>query len=115
KGKRVVFTNGCFDLLHKGHINYLEKARNLGTLLVVALNSDSSVRKLKGKGRPINRLADRLRVIAALECVDYVTWFGEETPLKLIRLLRPRVLVKGGDWSPHQIVGASDVLSLGGK
>lgn len=114
KGK-VVFTNGCFDLLHKGHVSYLERARGLGDLLVVALNSDASVRKLKGSSRPINKLADRLEVMAALACVDYVTWFGEDTPLALIQLLKPKVLVKGGDWKPHQIVGSEDVLSWGGK
>jgi rfaE bifunctional protein nucleotidyltransferase chain/domain len=112
--KKLVFTNGCFDLLHKGHVAYLERARKLGDILVVALNSDQSVRQLKGKGRPLNPLADRLEVIAALESVDFVTWFATETPLTLIRLLKPDVLVKGGDWRPEQIVGASDVLSAGG-
>jgi rfaE bifunctional protein nucleotidyltransferase chain/domain len=113
--KRVVFTNGCFDLLHKGHVTYLERARKLGDLLVVALNSDSSVKRLKGPERPLNRLEDRLEVLAALEAVDFVTWFEDDTPLELIRLLRPRVLVKGGDWKPEQIVGSEDVLSWGGK
>src|SRR4051794_27733199 len=84
KKKRAVFTNGCFDLLHKGHVTYLERARKLGDVLIVALNSDASVRKLKGPERPLNRLADRLEVIAALESVDFVTWFEEETPLDLI-------------------------------
>lgn len=113
--KRAVFTNGCFDILHAGHVAYLARARALGDLLVVALNTDPSVRKLKGSGRPINALADRLAVMAALESVDYVTWFGEETPLRLVRLLRPDVLVKGGDWRPEKMVGAQDVLSWGGK
>ena len=111
----VVFTNGCFDLLHKGHVNYLERARRLGTLMIVALNSDASIKRLKGPGRPINSLADRLEVLAAVECVDFVTWFGQDTPLALIRRLRPDYLVKGGDWSPAQIVGAPEVLSWGGK
>ena len=111
----VVFTNGCFDLLHKGHVTYLEEAKRQGKSLIVALNSDSSVKILKGPTRPINPLADRLEVIAALESVDYVTWFEDETPLELIRLLRPKILVKGGDWKANQIVGSADVLSWGGK
>ncbi len=113
--KTVVFTNGCFDLLHKGHVRYLEEARKLGHILVVALNDDFSVRQLKGQGRPLNKLRDRLEVMAALESVDYVTWFGDATPLKIIRLLRPDVLVKGGDWKTQQIVGSQDVLGWGGK
>lgn len=112
---KVVFTNGCFDLIHKGHVTYLEEARNLGDLLVVALNSDESVRKLKGPERPINALEDRLEVIAALESVSFVTWFEEETPLNTIQLLKPDILVKGGDWKPSQIVGADDVLARGGR
>ena len=115
KGAKPVFTNGCFDLLHKGHVTYLERARRLGDLLVVALNSDASVRRLKGAERPINRLEDRLEVLAALECVDYVTWFSEDDPVSLIRKLKPLVLVKGGDWKPSQILGGSDVKSWGGK
>lgn len=115
KRAKAVFTNGCFDILHKGHVTYLERARGLGDLLIVALNSDASVRKLKGKGRPVNKLADRLEVMASLEAVDYVTWFNELTPLKLIRLVRPKVLVKGGDWKVSQMIGATDVMSWGGK
>ncbi len=111
----VVFTNGCFDLLHKGHVHYLEKAKNLGHLLVVALNSDASIRRLKGIARPIHPLADRLEVIAALESVDFVTWFEQETPLELIETLKPHILVKGGDWNPKQIVGAESVLKRGGQ
>jgi rfaE bifunctional protein nucleotidyltransferase chain/domain len=111
----VVFTNGCFDLLHKGHVTYLERARKLGKLLVVAINSDASVKGLKGSGRPLNPLADRMEVIAALESVSFVTWFEEETPLDLIRKLKPHILVKGGDWKPSQIVGSQDVLARGGK
>jgi rfaE bifunctional protein nucleotidyltransferase chain/domain len=113
--KRTVFTNGCFDLLHKGHVHYLEKAQKLGDLLIVALNSDASVKRLKGQTRPINPLEDRLEVMAALESVDFVTWFEEDTPLELIRLIQPQVLVKGGDWKPDQIVGSEDVLANGGK
>lgn len=115
KGQKVVFTNGCFDLIHKGHVTYLEKARQQGDILIVALNSDASIRKIKGPTRPINKLSDRLHVMAALESVDYVTSFSQDTPLQLIRLLQPNVLVKGGDWKPDQIVGAPDVLKRGGK
>jgi rfaE bifunctional protein nucleotidyltransferase chain/domain len=112
---KVVFTNGCFDLLHKGHVTYLQKAKSLGQLLVVALNSDASVKQLKGPSRPLNPLEDRLAVIAALECVDYVTWFEEDTPLRTILMLKPDVLVKGGDWSIDKMVGAKEVISWGGK
>jgi D-beta-D-heptose 7-phosphate kinase/D-beta-D-heptose 1-phosphate adenosyltransferase len=113
--KRIVFTNGCFDIIHKGHVQYLERSRKLGDVLVVALNTDASVRRLKGKGRPINGLTDRLEVMASFESVDWVTWFEDDTPLALIRALKPGVLVKGGDWKPAQIVGGADVLSWGGK
>jgi rfaE bifunctional protein nucleotidyltransferase chain/domain len=112
---KVVFTNGCFDLLHKGHVTYLERARAQGDLLVVALNSDESVKRLKGADRPLNTLADRLEVMAALECVDFVTWFEEDTPLDAILTIKPKVLVKGGDWKVDQIVGGKEVLSWGGK
>jgi rfaE bifunctional protein nucleotidyltransferase chain/domain len=111
----VVFTNGCFDLLHKGHVTYLEKARKLGKVLVVALNSDESVKRLKGPSRPINTLADRLDVLAGLESVDFVTWFEEDTPLETILILKPQILVKGGDWKVSQIVGGLEVISWGGK
>lgn len=114
KGK-VVFTNGCFDLVHRGHVSYLERARKLGRALVVALNTDSSVKRLKGRGRPVTPLSDRLEVLASLECVDYVTWFAEDTPLKLIQKLQPDVLVKGGDYHANLIVGAREVKSWGGK
>jgi len=115
--KRVVFTNGCFDLIHPGHVAYLEQARKQGDLLVVALNSDESVARLKGPSRPVNTLADRLVVMASLECVDYVTWFEQDTPLEVIRKIgsKIRVLVKGGDWKPSQIVGGTEVLGWGGK
>lgn len=120
--RKIVFTNGVFDLLHRGHVTYLNQARKLGTLLIVALNEDESVSKLKGPTRPVNLLSDRMITLAGLECVDYVTWFGEDTPLELIRLLKPNVLVKGGDYSPgaplgssKYIVGADDVMSWGGS
>lgn len=115
RAAKIVFTNGCFDILHKGHVTYLEKARRLGDALIVALNTDASVKRLKGESRPVNGLADRLEVIAALESVDYVTWFDDDTPLALIRTLNPDVLVKGGDWKPAQIVGSDHVLARGGK
>lgn len=114
-GQRIVFTNGCFDILHLGHVSYLERARKLGDALVVAVNSDRSVRALKGPTRPVNRLADRMGVLAGLASTTWVTSFDEDTPLELIRKLRPDVLVKGGDWKPEAMVGAEDVLSWGGK
>jgi len=112
----LVFTNGVFDILHRGHVTYLAQARALGASLIVALNSDASARRLgKGDDRPINRLDDRAAVIAALEMVDVVTWFDEDTPLQLINALRPDVLVKGGDWKTDAIVGAREVQSWGGS
>ena len=113
--RKIVFTNGCFDILHSGHVTYLEKARALGDLLIVALNTDASTRKLKGPTRPINRLDDRMKVIAALESVSFVIPFSAETPLKLIQKILPDVLVKGGDYDPKKIVGYSDVIENGGK
>jgi rfaE bifunctional protein nucleotidyltransferase chain/domain len=113
-GKRIVFTNGCFDLIHPGHVRYLRAAQRLGNVLVVALNSDASARRLKGSNRPLVPQHDRCEVMAALEMVDYVTVFGEDTPYKLIQQLQPDVLVKGGDWKPDQIVGADIVLARGG-
>ena len=115
QGKRLVFTNGCFDLIHPGHVRYLRAAKRLGDVLVVALNSDASVRRLKGPTRPLVRQQDRCEVMAALEMVDYVTVFGEATPYKLIARLQPDVLVKGGDWSADQIVGADVVRARGGR
>lgn len=115
KGKRIVFTNGCYDILHAGHVTLLENSRKLGDVLVVALNTDASVKKIKGPSRPINGLKDRLQVMAAVEAVDYVTWFAGDTPLKEILQLHPDVLVKGGDWKVPQIVGAREVLDWGGK
>ncbi len=112
----LVFTNGCFDILHRGHVTYLARARALGAAMVVALNTDASVRRLgKGDDRPMNPLEDRLAVLAALECVDLVTWFDEDTPLARILEIRPEVLVKGGDWSLDRIVGAPEVRSWGGS
>ena len=115
KSRPVVFTNGCFDLLHKGHVTYLHQARNLGSTLVVALNDDASVQSIKGPTRPINHLAERMIVMAALECVDFVTWFEDDTPLRIIEQIKPDVLVKGGDWKPKDIVGSDIVLARGGK
>ena len=115
KGKRIVFTNGCFDILHAGHIDYLSKARRLGDLLVVGLNSDSSVKKIKGKGRPINKEADRAKVLSSLYFVDYITSFNEATEENLIKKVKPDILVKGGDWKLEDIVGSSFVRSYGGK
>jgi rfaE bifunctional protein nucleotidyltransferase chain/domain len=115
EGKRLVFTNGCFDLLHPGHVHYLREARSLGDALVVALNSDRSVRVLKGEGRPILNEQERAEVIAALEVVTYVIIFDEETPRELIGALLPDVLVKGGDWPLDQIVGREEVEAAGGR
>jgi len=114
-GKIVVFTNGCFDLLHVGHVRYLEEAGKQGDCLVVAVNSDSSVRQIKGPERPIIAEEQRAEVVAALGCVDWVTIFDEPDPLVLIKLLKPDVLVKGGDWPEEKIVGASEVKEAGGK
>jgi D-glycero-beta-D-manno-heptose 1-phosphate adenylyltransferase len=111
----LVFTNGVFDILHRGHVTYLAQARALGASLVVAVNSDASARRLgKGEDRPINRLEDRMAVLAALQAVDLVTWFDDDAPLVLILACRPDVLVKGGDWKPEAIVGAGEVIAWGG-
>lgn len=106
KGKKVVFTNGCFDLIHAGHVRNLEKAKGLGDILVVAINTDSSVRRIKGGSRPITPERKRAEVLAALGFVDYVTFFDEDTPYELIKLLKPHILVKGGDWKKKDIVGS---------
>jgi len=115
KGQTLVFTNGCFDLLHPGHVRYLAQARALGDALLVAVNSDRSVQIVKGQGRPILNEKERAEVIAALQAVDYVTVFDEETPHSLIIKLRPDVLVKGGDWPLDDIVGREEVEAAGGK
>ena len=112
----LVFTNGCFDILHRGHVTLLGQARELGAAMIVALNTDASVRRLgKGDDRPVNALADRLAVMAALECVALVTWFDEDTPIERIRDCRPDVLVKGGDWPVEKIVGNQEVTGWGGR
>jgi D-beta-D-heptose 7-phosphate kinase/D-beta-D-heptose 1-phosphate adenosyltransferase len=115
RGERVVFTNGCFDLLHVGHVRSLEEARALGDRLVVALNTDASVRRNKGPGRPIVPARQRAEVLAALACVDFVVLFAEATPLATIEALRPDVLAKGGDWALDAIVGRKEVESWGGR
>ena len=115
RGKKTVFTNGTFDLLHVGHVTYLQKAKSLGDILIVGVNSDSSVKSYKGLDRPMNSQTDRLQVLAALECVDYVVLFNEPTPLRLILQLQPDLLVKGADWKKDQIAGAREVESWGGK
>lgn len=113
-GKRVVFTNGCFDILHRGHVDYLTKAKALGDLLVVGVNGDDSVRRLKGPNRPVINQDDRAAVLAALAAVDYVSLFDEDTPFELIRAIVPDVLVKGADWSVEAIVGKDVVEAAGG-
>ena len=113
--KKLVFTNGVFDIIHRGHIDYLNRAKALGDYLVVALNSDDSVRRLKGEGRPINKLEDRAFVIANLKAVDFVVSFNEDTPFEIISAIIPDVLVKGGDWSIENIVGRDIVEANGGK
>ena len=115
QGRRVVFTNGCFDLLHAGHVRYLEAARALGDLLIVGLNSDPSVQKLKGPGRPLNPESDRAEVLAGLQAVDAVVIFNEDTPAELIAELIPDLLVKGADWGEGEIVGADTVKAHGGR
>jgi len=114
EGRKIVFTNGCFDILHVGHVRYLQAARESGDVLVVALNSDSSVKAIKGEKRPLIPEGERAVVVAALESVDYVTVFSETTPLTLIECLRPDVLVKGGDWAEDQVVGREAVAKWGG-
>lgn len=115
QGKRIAFTNGCFDLLHAGHLDYLEQTKRLADVLVVAVNSDGSVRRLKGPSRPLVTARERARLVAALKPVDYVTLFSESTPLKVIRAIRPDVLAKGADWKGKEVVGQPEVQSWGGK
>ena len=115
KGKKIVFTNGCFDILHLGHVEYLNEAKAQGDLLIVAINSDSSVSRIKGPDRPINSDEDRANMLLNLRSVDCVQVFTEETPLEIIKLIKPNVLVKGGDWRPDQIIGSDFVASIGGE
>ncbi|MGZ3745339.1 MAG: D-glycero-beta-D-manno-heptose 1-phosphate adenylyltransferase [Pseudobdellovibrionaceae bacterium] len=115
QNKKIVFTNGCFDLLHVGHVRYLQEAKRLGDVLVVGVNSDASIRILKGPTRPVQNEADRAEILAALGCVDFTVIFTEETPKNLIETVKPDILVKGGDWKIDQIVGSDFVLANGGK
>ena len=115
ENKKIVFTNGCFDLLHIGHVTYLEEAKKLADILIVGVNSDASVSKLKGPSRPLQNENDRSRILAALKAVDHTVIFSEDTPLELIKAVKPDVLVKGGDWKIEQIVGSDFVMSYGGS
>jgi rfaE bifunctional protein nucleotidyltransferase chain/domain len=115
QGKKIVFTNGCFDILHAGHVDIFQQARNLGDALVVAVNSDISIKKIKGEKRPVVPQAQRMQVLAALEAIDYVVIFEEENPLKIIKEIQPDILVKGGDWPVETIVGREIVEKKGGK
>ena len=114
-GKKIAFTNGCFDLLHIGHIRYLKAAKKICDILIVAINSDASVKKIKGKNRPLTKLNQRMEIIASLDSVDLVTSFNQITPYKLIKIIKPDILVKGGDWKSNRIVGRDIVKSYGGK
>src|SRR5690606_12013929 len=115
EGEKIVFTNGCFDIIHAGHVSYLAEARKLGHRLIVAINDDASVKRLKGPGRPINPVERRMAVLAGLEAVDWVVSFDADTPESLLELLQPEVLVKGGDYSVDQVVGGEYVLGYGGE
>ncbi len=115
KGKRVVFTNGCFDILHYGHVMYLEASKKKGDILIVAVNNDASVKRIKGLKRPLVKEKDRANIIAALESVNYVVIFSEDTPLEIIKKLKPDILIKGSDWTDKPIVGADFVKASGGK
>lgn len=115
KNKKIVFTNGCFDILHRGHVHYLNEAKKLGDVLLVGLNADESVHRLKGPTRPINNEADRKFVLENLKSVDHIEIFTEDTPLNLINKIKPSILVKGGDWKIEQIVGAKEVINNGGE
>lgn len=115
QGKRIIFTNGCFDILHWGHVYYLKQAKELGDILVLALNTDDSVKKLKGDSRPINNQQDRALVINELKSIDYVTFFSEETPYNIIKILKPNIIAKGGDYSPEQVVGKDIIENYGGS
>ncbi len=115
RGKKIVFTNGCFDLIHAGHVRLLNQAKKLGDILVVGLNSDASVRRIKGRGRPILPLRDRIEVLVNLKCVDHVVPFSEDTPRRLIEKIRPDVLIKGGDWGAGAMIGGDSVRRRGGR
>jgi len=115
EGKKIAFTNGCFDLLHVGHVRYLKEARKTADVLVLALNSDSSVHAIKGSKRPLVPEQERAEVLSALECIDFITIFSEPTPLELIVLLQPDVLIKGGDWAEEQVVGRNEIRQWGGR
>jgi rfaE bifunctional protein nucleotidyltransferase chain/domain len=115
KGKKVVFTNGCFDLLHSGHIHLFREAKKKGDVFIVALNDDSSIKKIKGTSRPIFPLIERIEILGAVEEIDYLTSFSEETPQKIIARILPDVLVKGGDWKPEEVVGKIEVEEAGGE
>ena len=114
-GKKIVFTNGCFDLIHAGHVRFLNQAKSLGGVLVVGVNSDASVKRLKGKGRPVLPLSDRIALLEGLKPVDLVVSFSEDTPLRLIQRIKPDVLIKGGDWVADRMVGAEEVREYGGQ
>ncbi|MCD6130317.1 MAG: D-glycero-beta-D-manno-heptose 1-phosphate adenylyltransferase [Deltaproteobacteria bacterium] len=115
EGKRIIFTNGCFDILHSGHAYYLKKTKELGDILIIGINSDESVKKIKQQNRPINKLLDRMIVLNSIKYVDYVVPFNEETPENLIKIIKPDVLTKGGDWNKKDVVGSDFVKSYGGR
>ncbi|PIQ89960.1 MAG: D-glycero-beta-D-manno-heptose 1-phosphate adenylyltransferase [Candidatus Omnitrophica bacterium CG11_big_fil_rev_8_21_14_0_20_42_13] len=115
RGKKIVFTNGCFDILHYGHIKYLEKASKYGDILIIGLNSDSSIKRIKGSRRPLNPEKYRAYILSAISFIDYIVIFGQDTPYNLISALRPDILVKGGDWHKNKIVGSGIVKQYGGK
>lgn len=115
EGKSIIFTNGCFDILHSGHIDYLKKTKELGNILIIGINSDESVKKIKQQNRPINKLLDRMIVLNSIKYVDYVVPFNEETPENLIKIIKPDVLSKGGDWNKKDVVGSAFVKSYGGR
>ena len=115
KNKTIVFTNGCFDILHRGHIEYLNKAKSFGDILVVGLNSDTSVRRIKGRKRPINKQSDRAKVLSILESINFISIFNEDTPFDLIKYVKPDILIKGADWKKEDIVGKDIVESYGGE
>ena len=115
KGKKIAFTNGCFDILHVGHVRYLREAKKTADVLVLALNSDSSARSIKGEKRPLMNEKERAEILAALECIDFVTIFQELTPLELINYLKPDILIKGGDWPEEKVVGREEIKKWGGR